>query len=115
MKDLINLLTNSLLKDKEIVSLTPINEMEILSPSSIYGITNNGEKIDFELDEYLTLKVIDENLKTLIVKDKRIKALYCSDNNLTSLDVSKCINLEDLILSKTFNQGWKEAIQSSGR
>jgi 4-alpha-glucanotransferase len=25
------------------------------------------------------------------------------------------INLEDLILSKSFNQSWKEAIQSSGR
>jgi 4-alpha-glucanotransferase len=25
------------------------------------------------------------------------------------------INLEDLILSTSFNQGWKEAIQSSGR
>ena len=35
MKDLINLLTNSLLKDKEIVSLTPTNEIEILPPGKV--------------------------------------------------------------------------------
>lgn len=76
--------------------LAGINEIKVNTPSSIYGVTTDGEHLDFKLDENLELLVYDEYLQSLIIKDKRIKTLNCFSNNLTSLNVSKLTNLEEL-------------------
>ena len=63
----------------------------------------------FQLQDYLG---VDESIRRSDPNEERINV---PANPKHYWRYRMHINLEDLILSKTFNQGWKEAIQSSGR
>jgi len=79
--------------------ITLLKEITVNKPSLIFGITDDGEHLNFELDENLELIVNNKNLKSLTVRDKRIKGLYCINNDLTSLDIKGLTNLKELYCS----------------
>lgn len=63
----------------------------------------------FQLQCYLG---VDETIRRNVPNEERIN-IPANSKHYWRYRIH--INLEDLILSKSFNQGWKEAIQSSGR
>jgi 4-alpha-glucanotransferase len=63
----------------------------------------------FQLQDYLG---VDETIRRTDPNEERINI---PANPKHYWRYRMHINLEDLILSTSFNQGWKEAIQSSGR
>ena len=103
---------------KQLIKEQILAEVEAISYNQqIYGFTVNDERIEFELDKFNNLNCIEKNLKTLVVNDPKIKKIFCSinqlttlklgrlpnleilscwDNQLTTLDVSKCLNLKEL-------------------
>jgi hypothetical protein len=117
---------------KQIIREQILSEYEYTSGNQfMYGITTNNKKVKLELDEDRILDIslhhdafTDDqaneyagDFTTLIINDEKIRGLYCSNNQLTtlklgnlpnlialycrnnqltSLDVSKCSNLKEL-------------------
>jgi Leucine-rich repeat (LRR) protein len=81
---------------KQLIKETILAELEPAPPSQIYGITVDGEKVKFKLDENSILDCSYKNLKTLIVNDSQIIQIYCGDNQLTTLRLGRLPNLEEL-------------------
>ena len=85
---------------KQLIREQILAELEpIAINSQIYGITVDGERIKFELDENSILDGSYKNLKTLVVNDPRVTRIHCGMNQLTTLKLGKLPNLLHLFCS----------------
>lgn len=72
----------------------------LLSEVHVYGVSSNS-KLTINLGpETNSLVCYDNKLKELIISGNALTNFYCSGNQLTSLDFSKCLELSTITYSK---------------
>lgn len=78
-----------------------IDEIRVQAPGN-YGITVDNRRINlFSEDGMLNVHRDDlVSLKELVIYDRNLKKLYCTNGQLTKLDLRYCPNLEELACDK---------------
>jgi len=74
-----------------------LDELKINKPLTSYYINGEGER--FNLEDKTSLDLIEMNITKLVLHNKNLEHLSCSNNTLTTLDLSKCPDLKVLYCS----------------
>jgi Leucine-rich repeat (LRR) protein len=85
----------------KLITAQELNEVEAVSHNQqIYGFNVNGERIEFKLDKHNDLVCKNLNLKTLIINNPKVEGIFCNNNQLTTLKLSRLPNLETLYCNR---------------